>query len=100
MPKSQPYHSLRLSAPEVSITLSADAVAAIAAAVATQLQSPASPAESPYLTVHEAAAYIRAKPQRIYDLLSSRRLPKHKDGARVLIRRDDLDRYVIQQQRS
>jgi excisionase family DNA binding protein len=51
-------------------------------------------ADSPYLTVAEAADLLRAKPQRVYDLLSSGRLPKYRDGARVLIRRADLDEHL------
>src|SRR3954451_8903034 len=39
--------------------------------------------ESPYLSVAEAAAYLRAKPQRVYDLLSAGRLNRYKDGSRV-----------------
>jgi len=49
---------------------------------------------SPFLTVGEAAEYLRAKPQRIYDLLSSRRLTRHKDGRRVLISRVELDEHL------
>jgi excisionase family DNA binding protein len=67
---------------------------AIAAAVSDQLHATAQPAASPYMTVAEAATYIRANPQRIYDLVSSRRLPKHKDGSRVLILRSELDHYL------
>jgi excisionase family DNA binding protein len=40
--------------------------------------------EPELLTVVEAAERIRAKPQRIYDLLSDGRLSRHKDGSRVL----------------
>jgi excisionase family DNA binding protein len=50
--------------------------------------------ESPYLTVTEAASYLRCSPQRIYDLLSARRLTRHKDGRRVLVARADLDAHV------
>lgn len=46
---------------------------------------------SPYLTVGEAAAYLRCSPQRIYDLCCARKLTPHKDGSRSLFRRDDLD---------
>jgi excisionase family DNA binding protein len=49
---------------------------------------------SPYLTVTEAAAHLRAKPQRVYDLLSARRLTRHKDGRRVLVARAELDDYL------
>jgi excisionase family DNA binding protein len=83
-----------LSELDVTVTLSAGALQAIAAAVEAKLQPTAQLAESPYLTVREAATYIRARPQRICDLLSSRRLSKYKDGTRVLIRRSDLDDYL------
>jgi excisionase family DNA binding protein len=46
--------------------------------------------ESPYMSVQEAAEYMRAKPQRIYDLLSSGRLTRHKDGRRVLVSLEEL----------
>jgi excisionase family DNA binding protein len=49
---------------------------------------------SPYLSVSEAAELLRAKPQRIYDLLSSGRLTRHKDGSRVLVSRDEIDAYL------
>jgi excisionase family DNA binding protein len=46
---------------------------------------------SPYLTVNEAADYLRCSAQRIYDLCCSRKLAPLKDGSRSLFRRDDLD---------
>ncbi len=46
------------------------------------------------LTVPEAAAYLRGKPQRVYDLLSDGRLTRHKDGRRVLIDRQELEHYL------
>jgi len=49
---------------------------------------------SPYLSVTEAAKYLRAKPQRIYDLLSARRLTRFKDGSRVLVLRVEVDAYL------
>lgn len=57
---------------------------------------------SPYLSVSEAAEYLRCKPHRIYDLLSARRIERYKDGSRVLIKRADLDTYIagIEQSRS
>jgi excisionase family DNA binding protein len=80
---------------DLPLTLPAEAVAAIAAAVRAQL--PPGPKEadlSPYLTVAQAASYLQASRQRVYDLLCARRLPKYKDGSRVLIRRDDLDAHL------
>jgi excisionase family DNA binding protein len=49
---------------------------------------------SPFLSVHEAADYLRAKPQRVYDLLSAGRLQRFKDGRRVLVARAELDAYL------
>jgi excisionase family DNA binding protein len=70
-----------------------EAIAERAAAIVVQrLEQPA--AESPFMTVAEAAGYARCKPQRIYDLLSSRRLTRHKDGARTLIQRQELEAYL------
>lgn len=50
--------------------------------------------ESPYLSINEAADYLRTSRQRIYDLLSSGRLTRFKDGSRVLLSRDEIDTYL------
>jgi excisionase family DNA binding protein len=50
--------------------------------------------ELEYLTVSEAAEHVRAKPQRVYDLLSAGRLRRYKDGARVLVKRTELEAYL------
>jgi excisionase family DNA binding protein len=50
--------------------------------------------ESPYLTVDQAAAYLGAERQRVYDLCSDGRLRRYKDGSRLLVRRDELDEYL------
>lgn len=47
-----------------------------------------------YWTAEQAAAYIAADKQRIYDLRSQGRLRCVKDGARVLTRRSWLDAYL------
>ena len=49
---------------------------------------------SPLLTVSEAASLLRAKPQRVYDLLSDGRLTRHKDGRRVLVDRQEIVRHL------
>jgi excisionase family DNA binding protein len=46
------------------------------------------------LSVEEAAEHLRAKRQRVYDLLSARRLTRYKDGKRVLVSRAELDAYL------
>jgi excisionase family DNA binding protein len=55
--------------------------------------------EDPWLTVEQAAEYIGARPQRIYDLLARQgegpaRLGGGRDGRRRLVRRSELDRYL------
>lgn len=64
---------------------------ALADRVAERMPAPSS---SPYLTVAEAADYLRASRQRVYDLLSAGRLTRHKDGSRVLVSRAELDAYL------
>ena len=50
---------------------------------------------SPWLNVEEAGEYLRCRPKRIYDLVSQRRIPAHRDGSRLLFRRDELDVYIM-----
>jgi excisionase family DNA binding protein len=47
-----------------------------------------------FIGVAEAADHLACKPQRIYDLVSQRRLEFHRDGRRLLFRRSDLDAYL------
>lgn len=70
-----------------------DALEVLARRVASRLSSPGRPA-SPWLTVAEAAEYLRCKRQRIYDLVSQGRLECRKDGSRSLFRREWLDTYL------
>lgn len=53
----------------------------------------------PYLTVDEAAAFIGAKPQRIYDLRSAGRLGRHGDGRKALVKRAELEAYLDNRKR-
>ena len=47
----------------------------------------------PYLSVREAADYLRCSRQRVYDLLSQGALTRLKDGTRVLVARAEVDAY-------
>jgi excisionase family DNA binding protein len=49
---------------------------------------------SPWLSVKQAAEHMTCSSQRVYDLLSDGRIPKYKDGRRVLLRREHLDAYL------
>lgn len=83
---------------EITLTLPPTALEAIARRVLELLAEEGSAngaASLPeYLNVEEAAEYLRCSKQRIYDLLSARRLPKYRDGSRVLLKRSDLDSYL------
>ncbi len=50
--------------------------------------------QEPYWTAEQAAAYISADKQRIYDLRSQDRLRCVKDGSRLLTRQSWLDAYL------
>jgi excisionase family DNA binding protein len=73
-------------------------IEAIAERVAELLAEREPPADrhevQPYFNVSEAAAYLRCDRQRVYDLLSSGRLSRIKDGARTLVERAELERYL------
>ena len=49
---------------------------------------------SGFLSVQEAADLLRCDRQRVYDLLSSGRLTRLKDGSRVLIRRAEIEAWL------
>ena len=91
VPSSRPSRTAELSV-SVPAELIDGIVERVAALVLERLDVQAS--ESEFLTVAEAAEFLRSKPQRVYDLLSSRRLPKYGDGSRVLVRRADLEAHV------
>ena len=77
-------------------------IAAVADSLASRLADELAPRiadelerrAAPFLTVDEAAEYLRCDRQRIYDLCSSNRLGRRKDGSRVLVSRLELEQYV------
>lgn len=82
---------------ELRVTLSDEQMAQIVEQVADVLearQAEASQPASRWLTVDQAAGYIGARPQRIYDLRSSGRLSRCGDGGRALVDRRELDALV------
>ncbi len=80
----------------IAVELSEEDVRRIAGMTAALLRSETRTGlrESPYLTIDEAAVYLRCRRQRIDDLLSQRRLSRIKDGARTLISRAELEAYL------
>ncbi len=80
----------------VAVALSDEDVQRIAERVAS-LAASSSPSD-PWLSIEEAAEHLRAKPQRLYDLVSTGRLKPAKDGRRLLFRRSWLDAYLGESQ--
>ena len=79
----------------VELPVTDDLVAALAPAIADLLaERQAAPAVDAWLTVDEAATYLRCNRSRIYALTSQGALPVHKDGSRSLFRRSELDQYI------
>jgi len=77
--------------------LSDEAIAAIAeraAALVLERLTPPTPT-SEYLSVDEAADLLRSGRQRVYDLCSSGRLRRYKDGARVLVSRAEIEAHLV-----
>ncbi len=90
------YQSNGTSGTDFALTVPPELVNAIArrAVELVREQIPASPA-SPYLTVSEAAAYLRCtSKQRIYDLVHQGALVPRRDGKRLLFHRDTLDAHL------
>ena len=48
----------------------------------------------PWVGVPEAARYLDCGAQRIYNLVHARAIPHRKDGARLLFRLSELDRWL------
>jgi excisionase family DNA binding protein len=73
--------------------LDGDALDALAERLAPRLAKPAQP--DGWLTVTEAAEYLRCPKSRVYSLVSARRIPFVKDGSRTLFRRSELDSWLL-----
>jgi excisionase family DNA binding protein len=72
-----------------------DAIAARAAELVLERLDAQPSTQSELLSVQEAADFLRCSRQRVYDLLSSGRLERFKDGSRVLVRRADLVAHLL-----
>ena len=81
---------VRIELPEVVVDL---IVARTTEAVRRQLAA----APEPWVGIEEAALHLACKRQRVYDLVSRRAssgIPHRKEGARLLFRLSELDRWV------
>lgn len=90
-----------MSLDPVSLTLPSGLLDEIAQRVAVlvfaRIGESASSRQSPYMSITEAADYLRCERQRIDDLLSQRRLSRVKEGGRTLVIRDEVERYLVHQ---
>jgi excisionase family DNA binding protein len=73
-----------------------DTLAALADRLAPIVAARIRPTEPsmPWLDVVAAAQHLACPRSRIYALVSARRIPHHKDGSRLLFRREELDEWV------
>lgn len=78
-----------------TLTLGPEAISALVEALAGHVAPTTQP--SPYMTVVEAAAYLRAPRHRVDGLLSARKLTRHKDGSRTLVSRAEVEAHVVAQ---
>ena len=77
---------------DVSIPLPADVIDLLVERTTARLQASASVAE-PWVGV-DAALHVACKRQRIYDLVSRRTIPHHKEGTRLLFKLSHLDVWI------
>lgn len=70
-------------------------VDAIACRVVALLDERAPAVASPWLDVEQAATYIVASRQRVYDLVHAGTLRPARDGRRLLFRREWLDELLL-----
>jgi len=91
-------YSLTVIVPTEIVVAVAEQLATIIGGGAEESASPG--VNSPYMTIPEAAEYLRCSRQRIDDLLSSRRLTRVKEGRRTLVQRTEIEAHLITEARS
>jgi excisionase family DNA binding protein len=81
---------------ELRIVLDDDQLELVAARAADLVaRRSTSDAAEPWLNAKQAAQHLACPPSRIYALVSAGRLTHHKDASRLLFRRSELDRFVL-----
>src|SRR3954447_24223393 len=78
----------------ITLEVPAQLIAALAQQVAEQLGVSPLGDTSPWLTVDEAAEYLRCSKQAVYDRVHQNALQPGRDGRRLLFHRDTLDAYL------
>jgi excisionase family DNA binding protein len=80
---------LTMTLPEELVELVAERPAEIVAG--RRLHEP-----EPWISVPEAAKHLSAPRSRIYSLVESGRIPHARDGTKLLFRRSELDRWLVE----
>jgi excisionase family DNA binding protein len=80
-----------------TITLPDELIRRIAEAYAELASASRSQSEGSTFVTPDAAAteILGCKRQRVYDLLSSGALTRYKDGSRTLLKRSEVEEYVL-----
>jgi excisionase family DNA binding protein len=78
----------------LSVGIDDSFVEMLATRLAAHLDGGRCAAASPWMTVDEAADYLRWAVKRIRNLTSAREIPHRKQGGRVLYHRDELDAWL------
>lgn len=71
-----------------------DALEALVRRVVREELAALAPPPSPFMTIPEAAEYLRTSRQRVDGLLSAGHLKRVKEGGRTLVRRVDVERWL------
>ena len=77
----------------LSLGVPVELIEAVAQRTADLLEERLPHRPEPYLNVEQAAEYLAASTDRIYDL-RRQGLPHFKDGTRLLFKREDLDAWL------
>ncbi len=72
-----------------------EAIAARAAALVLERLGDGNGAATPWLSIGEAAAFLRCNPQRVYEMRSDGRLTAHKEGGRAVVSRVEVEALVV-----
>ena len=89
VPQSNGSHGVGLA-----LAFPPELVDAIASRVVALLDERMPAVASPWLDVEQAAVYLAADKQRVYDLTHAGTLRPARDGRRLLFRREWLDEYL------
>jgi excisionase family DNA binding protein len=78
----------------VSLELPDELIEEVAQRAAEILRESAEPEPDEWLDVDGAKDHLKCGKRRIYNLVSEGRIPVHREGARLLFRRSELDDWI------